>query len=105
MRCAKAGVAIASAATIVTLLKRCFMTWSSILAALVNDGPPVTGDLRVDELGAQRLEPAEGALFVSLDQPRIAGDIRRRNRREATFDPLMLTGTHRGSPLHRPSHL
>jgi hypothetical protein len=87
------------------LVKGCFMTWSSILAALVNDAAPVTGDLRVDDLGAQRLEPAEGALLVSFHRPRIAGDIRRRNRREATFDPLMQTGTHRGSPLHRPSHL
>jgi hypothetical protein len=59
----------------------------------------VPGDLRVDDFGAQRLEPAKRAFLVGLDQPRIAGDIGRQNGREPTFDPLMLPGTHRGSPL------
>jgi hypothetical protein len=48
----------------------------------------VPGDFRIDQLGAQRLEAAECAFLVCLDQPRIARDIGRQDRREPTFDPL-----------------
>jgi len=37
----------------------------------------MVGDLRIDHLGAERLEPAERPFLVSLDQARIAGDIGR----------------------------
>jgi|SRR5271165_4088525 len=70
----------------------------------------MAGDLRVDNLGAQGLEPAEGAFLVGLDQPRIARHIRRQYRREPALDPFTLPETHRGSPLsrkilHRPPRL
>jgi len=57
------------------------------------------GDLRVDDLGAQRLEPAEGAFLVGFDQPRVPRHIGGQNGREPTFDPFTLSGTHRGRPF------
>src|SRR5437870_13513205 len=46
----------------------------------------MTGDLRVDHLGAERLEPAEGPFLIGFDQARVAGHIGREDRREPTFD-------------------
>ena len=45
----------------------------------------MAGDPRIDDFGAQRLEPAEGAFLVGLDQARVARDVRREDRREPTF--------------------
>jgi hypothetical protein len=44
------------------------------------------GDLRIDDFGAERLEPAEGAFLVGFDQARIAGDIGREDRGKTTHD-------------------
>src|SRR6516164_3645613 len=52
------------------------------VAGSLDDAASVLSDPRVDGFGAQRLEPAESALFVGFDQPRIAGDIGREDRRE-----------------------
>jgi len=59
----------------------------------------LVGDLWVDHLGAQRLEPAECAFLVGLDQARIAGDIGREDRREPTFDATTPGGLHGVSSL------
>jgi hypothetical protein len=44
------------------------------------------GDTRIDQLGAKRPEPAEGAFLVGLDQARVASDVGREDRREPAFD-------------------
>src|SRR5262249_46456159 len=44
----------------------------------------VLGDLRIEELAAQRPEAFEGAAFIGADQPRIARDIGRKDRRKPT---------------------
>jgi hypothetical protein len=41
------------------------------------------GNLRMDQLAAQCLEPAERAFLVGAHQPRIAGDVGRENGGEA----------------------
>jgi len=45
------------------------------VAGGLDDAPMVLGDLRIDELVAQRVETFEGAFFVRSHQPRVAGDI------------------------------
>src|SRR5271166_5357992 len=59
----------------------------------------MAGDLRIDQLGAQRLEPAERAFLVGLDQARIASDIGREDRREPTFDASLPCGLHGASSV------
>ena len=54
------------------------------IAGGLDNPAPMAGDLRVDDFGAQRLESAKRALLVGLDQPRIARDIGRENRRQPT---------------------
>src|SRR6266851_4585192 len=61
--------------------------------------PVVVADSRIDDLGTQRLEPAEGALLVGLDQVRIAGDVGREDRREPTFDASWPCGLHGASSV------
>src|SRR6516165_3489364 len=45
------------------------------VAGGLDDAPMVLGDLRIDELVAQRVETFEGDFFVRSHQPRVAGDI------------------------------
>ena len=52
------------------------------------DAALVAGDLRVDQLAAQRLEPTKRFFLVGPDQPRVAGDIGDQDRRQPAFDPL-----------------
>jgi hypothetical protein len=52
------------------------------------DAALVAGDLRVDQLAAQRLEPTKRFFLVGPDQPRVAGDIGGQDRRQPAFDPL-----------------
>ena len=56
------------------------------VAGGLDDAAAMLGDLRIDDFGAQRLEPAEGAFLVGFDQARVARDIGREDRREPTFD-------------------
>ena len=69
--------------------------------------PAMLGDLRVDDFGAERLEPAEGPFLVAFDQARVAGDIGREDRREPTFDASWPFRLHGASPvatiLHQPA--
>jgi hypothetical protein len=69
------------------------------VAGRLDDAALVTGDLRVDDFGAQRLQPPEGAFLVGFDQARIAGDIGRKDRREPTFDASWPGGLHRTSSV------
>jgi len=41
----------------------------------------MVADLRIDQLGTKRLEPAKRPFLVGFDQARIAGDIGREDRR------------------------
>jgi len=50
------------------------------VAGGLDDAAMMALDLRVDHLGAQYPEPAERALLIGLDQPRVAGDIGRQDR-------------------------
>jgi hypothetical protein len=58
------------------------------VAGRLDHARPVLGDLRVDQLAAQRLQTRKCALFVLPHQPRIARNIGREDRREPPFDPL-----------------
>ena len=42
-------------------------------------------DPRIDHFGAERLQPVESPLLVGLDEARVPGDIRRKDRGEPTF--------------------
>jgi hypothetical protein len=59
----------------------------------------MAGDPRIDDFGAQRLEPAEGTFLVGLDQPLIAGHIGRKDRREPAFDAGRPSGLHGASSV------
>ena len=52
------------------------------VAGGLDDAAVMLGDLRIDELAAQRPEAFEGALLVGAHQPRIARHIGREDRRE-----------------------
>ena len=52
------------------------------VAGGLDEASLMSGDLRVDHLSAQRLEPAECPLLLGFDQPRISRDIGRQDRRE-----------------------
>ena len=54
------------------------------VAGRLDDAAFMAADLRIDQLGAKRLEPAERSFLVGFDQARIAGDICREDRREPT---------------------
>src|SRR6266436_6313669 len=69
------------------------------VAGGLDDTAVMPGDPGINNLGAERLEAAEGAFFVGLDQPRIAGDIGREDRREPTFDANWPGGLHRTSSV------
>ena len=57
------------------------------------------GNLRIDQLGAQRLEPAERPFFVRPDQARTARYIGREDRRDPTFDATWPCGLHGASSV------
>src|SRR5947208_94347 len=63
--------------------------------------PGALAHLPVDQLGAERLEPAKRAFLVGFDQARIAGDIGREDRREPTFDASWPCGLHDASSVAR----
>jgi hypothetical protein len=65
----------------------------------LNDAAAVAGDLRIDNLGAERLEPAERPFLVRPDQARVARYIGGEDRREPTFDATWLSGLHGASPI------
>ncbi len=44
------------------------------------------GDLRIDQLGTERIEPAARPFLVNLDQALVADNIGLEDRREPTFD-------------------
>ena len=54
------------------------------VAGRLDDAAAMLGDLRIDQLGAQRLEAAERALLVGSHQPRVADDIGGKDGGEAT---------------------
>jgi hypothetical protein len=43
------------------------------------------GDFPIDYFGAQRLQPAESAFLIGLDEAGIPGDIGREDRSETAF--------------------
>jgi hypothetical protein len=53
------------------------------VAGGLDDATAVFGDLRIEELAAQRLEAFVRALLIGAHQPRIAGDIGGKDRGEA----------------------
>src|SRR5271157_4021495 len=53
------------------------------VAGSLDDAALVLGDLRIEELVAQRFEAFEGAFLVRPHQPRMAGDIGGQDRGEA----------------------
>jgi hypothetical protein len=53
------------------------------VAGGLDDAAVVLGDLRIDELMAQRFEAFEGAFLVRPHQPRVAGHLGGQNRGEA----------------------
>jgi hypothetical protein len=56
-------------------------------------------DFRIDQLGAERFQPAERTLLVGSDQARISRHIGREDRREPTFDACWPCGLHGASLL------
>src|SRR6516165_12636756 len=73
----------------------------------LDDATLVLGDLRIDELAAERLEAFECPLLVRLHQPRIPRHIGGKDRREPTFDASLLCALHHASStaliLHEPA--
>ena len=69
------------------------------VAGGLDDAAAVFGDFRIDQLGAQRLEPCERPFFVRTHQPRIAGHIGGEDRGEPTFDASWPGGLHRTSSV------
>jgi hypothetical protein len=66
---------------------------------LTDDAALMAGDLRIDQLDAERPEPAERVFLVGLDQPRIAGHIAGKDRREPTFDASVRCALHGASSV------
>jgi hypothetical protein len=56
------------------------------VAGGLDDAAVMTGDLGIDQLGTERLEPSQRAFLVGFDQARITRDISGQDRREPTFD-------------------
>jgi hypothetical protein len=65
----------------------------------LDDASAVVGDLRIDQLGTERLEAAERPFLVGFDQARIAGHIGGEDRREPPFDASRTNGLHAASPV------
>ena len=57
------------------------------VAGGLDDAAAMLGDLRVDQLAPDRLQPRERAFLVRAHQPRIADDIGRHDCRQTAFDP------------------
>jgi len=45
--------------------------------------------LELDQLAAMFSEPSDRADFVFADQPRVSGDVRRKDRRKSALDRLL----------------
>src|SRR5215471_13892601 len=75
------------------------------VAGRLDDASLVLGDLRVDQIAAQRPEACQSAGLVSFHQTAVSGDIGRQNGREPALDPLCaqdaLPGGRRGKPGRR----
>jgi hypothetical protein len=69
------------------------------VAGRLDDAAPMARNVRFDDLDAERLEPAERAFLIGLDQTRRAGDIGREDRRKPTFDATLPCGLHGASPV------
>ena len=74
------------------------------VAGGLDDAPLVLGDLRVDQIAAQRLEARQGAGLVRFHQAAVSRDIGRENGREPALDPLCAQPVLPGDPV-RPSIL
>jgi len=64
----------------------------------------VLGDLRVDQIAAQRPEARKGAGLVPFHETAVSRDIGRQNGREPALDPLCAQPVLPGDPV-RPSIL
>src|SRR5216683_591545 len=69
------------------------------VAGGLDDAAVMAGDFWVDQLGAERLEPAERPFLIGFDQPRVAGDVSREDRRKPTFDAIPRFGLHGASSV------
>jgi hypothetical protein len=69
------------------------------VAGGLDEAAAMSGDLRVDHLGAERLQPAEGPFFVRFDKARIAGDVSRKDRCQPAFCVRWLLRLHGASPV------
>ncbi len=58
------------------------------VAGGLDDAAVMLGDLRIEELAAQRFEAFERAFLVRPHQPAVTGDVRRKDCSEPAFDPL-----------------
>src|SRR5437762_10577337 len=59
------------------------------VAGGLDDSSAMLGDLGIENRAPVRFQSGEGALLVRPHQPRIAGDIRRQDRGQAAFDPIL----------------
>jgi len=62
------------------------------VAGRFDEAPLVLGDLRVDQIAAQRPEARKGAGLVPFHQTAVSGDIACQNGREPALDPLCAQG-------------
>jgi hypothetical protein len=67
------------------------------VAGGLDDAAAMLGDLWVNNLGAERLEPGQSPFLVGFDQARTARYIGGEDRREPTFDATWLSGPHGAS--------
>jgi hypothetical protein len=65
----------------------------------LDDAPLVLGDLRVDQIAAQRPEARKRAGLVPFHQTAVSGDIGCQNGREPALDPLCAQGALPGGDL------
>jgi hypothetical protein len=74
------------------------------IAGSLDDASLVLGDLRVDQIAAQRPEARQGAGLVPFHQAAVSHDVGRQNGREPALDPLCAQPVLPGDPV-RPSIL
>src|SRR6516162_7528683 len=69
------------------------------IAGGLDDAPLMAGDPRIDDFGAQHLQPGKRRFLGGFDQARIAGDIGREDRCEPAFDASWPCGLHGASSV------